>query len=235
MAHDAMHYTMRIAVLSALFVTIGMGATAPAPAVDVTPSHLFDGLAQAGDRLGDPKAPVVFYEFVDLRSPLSATYTRRLLPRLVRRYVRRGVVRMNLELLDFLGPVLQSKAAAGFAEATGEQDRLWNFADEFFLHQGLPSSPYATPQFLQSIAEEVPGLDAAAAARAASTSAVQEELGRASRLAARYRIEGVPTVVLTNRSGGRPVFLGLSSVREFESAIQQLLHAKRRNKSTATS
>jgi hypothetical protein len=188
-------------------------------------AHLFSGIPQSGNYLGFAKAPVVLYEFVDLLSPISAIYTRSFLPKLVERYVRRGSLQMNLELLDFLGSAGQSNEAARFAEAAGEQDLLWNFTDEFFAHQGPESSAYATQTFIQGIAAKVPGLNVPVAAAGALAPAAQEQIDHAVQFAERRGIEGVPTV-LVGRRGERQRILGLTTVHEYESVIQHLLHPK---------
>jgi protein-disulfide isomerase len=195
-------------------------------------AELFGGIPQSGNHLGFPTAPVVLYEFVDLLSPISAIYTSNFLPKLVERYVRHGALQMNLELLDFLGSAGQSNEAARVAEATGEQDLLWDFTDEFFAHQGPLTSAYATQQFIQAIAAKVPGLNVPAAATAALAPAAQEQIDHAEQFAERRGIEGVPTV-LVGRRGGRQRILGLSTVHQYESVIQSLLHPKRHAKQTA--
>lgn len=187
--------------------------------------RLFDGIRQSRNHLGLPTAPVVLYEFVDLLSPISAIYTSDFLPKLVDRYVRPGALEMNLELLHFLGFGGQSDEAARFAEAAGEQDRLWNFTDEFFAHQGPLTSAYATQAFIQGIAAKVPDLNVLLAASAALAPAAQEQIDHAVRLAESRGLEGVPTV-LVGRRGGRLRVLGLSTVHEYESVIQNLLHAR---------
>jgi predicted DsbA family dithiol-disulfide isomerase len=131
---------------------------------------------------------------------------------------------MNLELLTFLGTAPQSNEAARFAEAAGEQDLLWNFAREFFLHQGNASSAYATQEFIQSIAAKVPSMDVPAAASSALTRGAEEEFIAAERIAARHHINGVPAVLIRRSDGrGREVILGLGDVREYEAAIRGLM------------
>jgi protein-disulfide isomerase len=195
-------------------------------------AQLFGGIPQSGNRLGLPTAPIVLDEFVDLLSPISAIYTSTFLPKLVNRYVSRGVLQMNLELLDFLGSAGQSNEVARFAEATGDQDLLWDFTDEFFAHQGPLASPYATQQFVQAIAAKVPGLNVSAAATAALAPAAQEHIDQAEQFADSRGIEGVPTILI-GRRGGRQRILGLSTVHEYETVIQNILHPKRHANETA--
>ncbi len=186
---------------------------------------IFAGVPQSGIRLGSPSAPIVLYAFVDLLSPISAEYTSRVLPPIVARYVRRGAVRIELELLHFLGAWWQANTLARFAEATGEQGRLWNFAAEFFAHQRSESTPYATQQFIHSIAARVQGLDVPLADTVALEPPAQEELDHAGRLAKAHHIEGVPTVLI-ERAGRRPAYLGISTFREYEAVIERLLHPR---------
>ncbi|MCL4286945.1 MAG: thioredoxin domain-containing protein, partial [Thermoleophilia bacterium] len=75
----------------------------------------FDGIPQKGIELGDPEAPVTLVEFADPQCPFCKEYTTEDLPPLVEDYVAGGDLRMELQLLTFIGPDSESIARAALA------------------------------------------------------------------------------------------------------------------------
>src|SRR5690606_602302 len=93
----------------------------------------FAGVPQDGIALGAPAAPFTLIEFADLQCPFCAVYARDVLPTIIDRYVRPGKLRLELNLLTFLGE--DSIRAGRVAAAAAQQDRLWTFTDAFFAEQ----------------------------------------------------------------------------------------------------
>jgi protein-disulfide isomerase len=89
-------------------------------------------------------------EFVDLQCPFCAQYTRDVLPTLINRYVRPGKLSIELRPLTFIGD--DSRVAGQAAAAAAQRNRLWQFADLFYLNQGPENSGYVTADFLRSLA-----------------------------------------------------------------------------------
>jgi protein-disulfide isomerase len=67
-------------------------------------------------------APATLTEFADLHCPFCADYARDVLPAVVDRYVRTGRLRLELQLLAFLGD--DSLRGGRMAAAAARQDRL---------------------------------------------------------------------------------------------------------------
>ena len=95
---------------------------------------LFAGIPQSGNVLGDANAPGVMVEFADLQCPFCAQYAGDVLPDVVRRYVRPGGVRLELDVISRIGP--DSERGARAAVAAGLQDKMWQFADVFYAQPG---------------------------------------------------------------------------------------------------
>src|SRR6185503_13711757 len=93
----------------------------------------------------------------DLQCPFSARFHRDVLPAVIERFVRTGLVRVELRPIAFLGP--DSASAAAATVAAGLQDHMWQFADLAYRHQGAENSGYVTPTFLGGLARATPGLD----------------------------------------------------------------------------
>ena len=125
----------------------------------------FAGIPEQGTFLGDPKAPATLVEFADLQCPFCAQFARDALPGLLSEWVRPGRLRLDLRLVSIIGP--DSRVAARMAGAAALQDRLWPFAELFFLNQGTENSGYVTTPFLSAIATATPGLDAREGPRSA--------------------------------------------------------------------
>ena len=160
----------------------------------------FEGIPQNGVSLGDPDAPATLIEFADLQCPFCAEYTREALPAVIERYVRSGRVRLELQLLSFIGP--DSERAAQLAAAAAQQDLMWQFSDLFFAEQGAENSGYATDAFLRGVARETPGLDVPQAFADRDSPAVARQLRQAQAQATALGVESTPSFLL--RQGAAP-------------------------------
>jgi protein-disulfide isomerase len=185
----------------------------------------FAGIPQQGLALGNPRAPVTLLEFADLKCPVCREYTLSAFPTLVQRYVRTGKVRMVMELQDFVGNSDgDSERAARMALAAAQQNRLWQFADLFYLNQRGENSTYVNDVFLRAIASGVPGLDVKRAFAARSGSAVTRELAQASGIFNTADFTGTPSFAV-GRTGGTFTAINWSSfdVSQFSGPIDKLL------------
>src|SRR5690349_5733152 len=113
----------------------------------------FAGIPQNGLTLGNPNAPVTFVEFADLKCPVCREYSLSALPTLVNRYVRTGKVKMVLQLQHFVGNQnSDSEHAARMALAASQQNKMWQFADLFYINQKNENDTYVNDVFLRNIA-----------------------------------------------------------------------------------
>jgi protein-disulfide isomerase len=155
-----------IVVVGAILISGGDDDTAapPPPKAGATAApDPYAGIPQDGIHLGGP-APATLVEIADLQCPFCAAYSRDALPTVVRDYVRTGRVRYELRLRSFLGR--DSVRAAGAAAFAARQNRMYQFADAFYRHQGPEESGYADRAFIESIAS-LAGVDPDKAAAAA--------------------------------------------------------------------
>jgi protein-disulfide isomerase len=186
-----------LVIAAAGLVAIAIAIAAPrddaAPVPAPHASSLFAGIPQDGTVLGAPGAPATLTEFADLQCPFCADYARDVLPAIVDRYVRTGRLRLELNVLAFLGD--DSLRGGRMAAAAASQDRLWPFVDAFYRNQGAENSGYADDAFLRRVGGEA-GLDLAAAMRDRDAPAASAWLTSAQRQADRLRIEGTPAFSL---------------------------------------
>lgn len=162
----------------------------------------FAGIQQNGTMLGDPHAPATLVEFADLQCPFCARFAVDALPGVLRDWVRPGRLRLDLQLMSTIGP--DSARAARLADAAALQNRIWPFAELFYLNQGAENSGYVTPPFLRGIATVTPGLDVAKALRARNSSAVTAQLRSAQDRARKLGVKSTPSFFLL-RPGRPPV------------------------------
>jgi protein-disulfide isomerase len=179
--------------------------------------QLFDGIPQNGAVLGDPKAPVTMVEFADLQCPFCAQYTRSALPTIVKRYVRPGKLRIEFRPLTFIGP--DSAKAGGAAAAAAERNRLWQFADLFYLNQGTENSGYVSDSFLRGIARGA-GLDPAPLLAASKTPDSIPLLRQAESEAQRNAISTTPSFLLGRGKSLRRLAVSSLDPSQFTTAIE---------------
>lgn len=112
------------------------------------PTSALVGVPQRGIALGDPDAPVTLVEFADLQCSFCREYHEQVFPALLE-YVKAGRVRLELNLLRFVGPdsARLARTAAG-AAVTG---RMWNVVDLAYARQGIENSGYADDAFLEAL------------------------------------------------------------------------------------
>lgn len=189
----------------------GRNGDLEAQAADV--ESLLAGIPQDGISIGDPDAPVVMREFADPQCPFCAQFSTDVLPAIVERYVRPGEIRLELDLLTFIGS--DSEYAARVAAAAAEQDRMWQFVDLLFANQGAENSGWATDERLREIADSVAGLDVEAAFAERDSEAVTEILAAAQRRATQLGVDSTPSFFVS-RDGGPEERL---EVRELESEV----------------
>lgn len=124
-------------------------------------SALLGGIPQKGEMLGQTSAPITLQIFGDLESEDVRTFVIWILPKIIRDWVRTNTV--NIQYRSFMNyashdsKVFVSQQVA--ALAAGTQNKLWNFIETFYHEQGKEYTHYVTEGYLNTIAEQVPGLN----------------------------------------------------------------------------
>ncbi|QKW38212.1 thioredoxin domain-containing protein [Actinomadura sp. NAK00032] len=110
-------------------------ATSPSPSA--SPSRSASGppdLARRKDgdpfALGRTDAPVVMVEYSDFQCPFCGRFARETKPRLIKKYVDAGVLRIEWRNFPIFGE--ESKAAAQAGYAAARQNRFWAFHDRLY-------------------------------------------------------------------------------------------------------
>jgi protein-disulfide isomerase len=214
-------------LVCALVLISRSGSDEPAPAKGggSKPAQVgsLAGIPQHGNVLGDPKAPVTLVEFADLQCPYCGyVATKGALPTVIDRYVRTGKVKVELNLLGFVGP--ESRKAALVAAAASRQDKMWQFSEAFFANQGEENTGYVTNSFLSSLAAKVPGLDAGKALSQSQGAPAKSIVAHWSSEGHAAQISGTPSFfVRTGDGGATQINVQLDDVGSFSGPLDHAL------------
>jgi protein-disulfide isomerase len=200
------------------------GSPAEAKALASVNSEL-TGIAQNGNTLGSPTAPVTLAYFGDLQCPFCGEFTRETLPKLISKYVRTGKVRLeyrNMETATADSEVFRSQQIAGLA--AGKQNKEWNYIELFYNEQGKENSGYVNEAFLQRLAHQVPGLEFAKWQSDRGNSEFANQIVTDAQTANNEGFTGTPSFLIGTTGGALKKLEG--SVNEpgpFEAAIEAQL------------
>lgn len=210
---------LALAAAVALAVSPAVSAQTGAGTVPTALERALAGIPQRGPWLGRPDAPVVVELYADLQCPFCRAFSQQTLPRLVRRWVADGTVRMRYRFVTWFGR--DSVRMARFAIAAGDVGLLWQTAGRLLGNQGAESSGYATDTFLLTVGAQVPGLDASATFAAARADATLDPLRATRRSARLLGVDGVPALGIRRRGGPLRRFDGNPTrLREISAAIE---------------
>jgi len=188
----------------------GAKATKIGPLGDLARRQANDPMAE-----GRVDAPVVMVMFADFRCPFCAQFSRTTEPKLVSKYVKSGVLRIEWRDMPIFGP--QSKAAAVAGRAAAAQDRFFEFTQAVYAGAPQTGHPNLTTDALIAYAKKagVPDIAAFTAALAdpAAAKAVTADLDQASSIG----VPSTPAFIIN----GYPL-LGAQPLSEFTSLIDKV-------------
>ena len=197
-----------VAALLVVLSQLGGGGGGTMSGEDV--GKLYSGIPQDGTTLGKSDAPVTVYLYEDFQCPFCGQFSRETFPELVNRDVRDGKVKVVSEILVFLGP--DSIEAAKAALAAGEQNRYWPYYSLLFENQEGENSGYVTDDFLNSLAQNTPGLDVSKWNAERTGNSFDSELEAARSKARSAGVNSTPTLVVSGPKGQKKV----EGVRDYD-------------------
>jgi protein-disulfide isomerase len=197
----------------------GDGGGGDGAVAGVTESReMLDGIPQSGSTLGDPDAPVTLTEFADLQCPFCRDYALNVLPQVIQDYVRPGDLKLDLQLLRFIGP--DSDRGARAAVAASRQDKMWDFVDLWYRNQGQEGTGYATDDFIRDIAAAA-GLPAQEILDGIQSSENEGPITDAETAASAAGIDSTPSFVVTDANGDEQrLEVGELSYEAFKAALE---------------
>jgi protein-disulfide isomerase len=211
-------------LVAIVFISVGeKGPSAPVSGAD-TVQRLFGGIEQEGNALGSSDAPVTISIFNDLQCTDCADYHLVTVPDLVEDLVRSGDARLEFRNRS-LGSRDTTLAAYG-ATAAGEQANEWQFAHLVFLNQDQVTTEGVTDEFLERVAEAIPGpeFDVGQWESDLDAPEVQSRVESDAQLALDLRLTAAPAVVVEGPGGTREL-QDSPSVAEIEAAVGEVSEA----------
>ena len=184
---------------------------------------LLQGIPQDGTRLGNPKAPVTMTYYGDLECPVCQAFTLNGFKELVSKDVRNGKVQVVYKALqtatrDQQTFQLQQVAAL----AAGQQQRFWNYAELFYHEQGQEDSGYVTESYLDSLAQQVPGLNVNTWRNDRNASSLGSQINTDANQAAAVGANATPTLVIKGPKGQAQPVSGDIPYNSLQQTIQSV-------------
>ncbi len=216
-----------VAVIVALIVISqsGGGSDDSSPPANVAGVAKVDaelkGIPQTGQVLGDPAAPVSVIEYGDPQCSACKFFSDSVSAQVISSEVRPGNAKYEFRPFLIIGP--DSKPAMKAALAAGEQNRLWQFMQLFYLNQGGENSGYVTDSFLTSLAKGagVPDIDKWNQDRNDPKwdATIQQGSSEADSLG----FTGTPSILVQGPNGQKPIGGGtIPTFQQIQAAIQQV-------------
>ena len=179
------------------------------------------GIPQSGQVLGDPAAPISVIEYGDPQCSACKFFSESVTTQLISSEVRPGNAKYEFRPFLIIGP--DSKPAMKAALAAGEQNRLWQFMQLFYLNQGSENSGYVTDSFLTSIAKGagVPDIDKWDQDRNDPKwdATTQQSTSEADSLG----FSGTPSILVQGPNGQKAIGGGtVPTLQQIQAAIQQV-------------
>ena len=175
-------------------------AAAVGPRAEVV--SLLAGIPQSGNTLGNPRAPVTLQYFGDLECPFCRKFTLTVLPSIIRHWVRGGSLKIQYrseQSATTQPAVFKFQQLA--ALAAGQQNKMWDFVELFYHEQGREDSGYVTENYLQGLAQQVPGLNLIAWTAARDDPELASTLTGDAQAVERDGFTGTPSFLI-GRTGG---------------------------------
>ena len=212
-----------IVVVVLVVISQGGGGGSDIEAGDKVKKEL-EGIDMAGLVMGDKNAPVKVVEFADLQCPACKAFTDQTLSDVVKKYVKTGKIQMEIVYLTFIGP--DSTTAAKAALAAGEQDRAWHFTELAYENQGAENSGYATDEFLEDIAAEIPDLDVEKWKKDLKSAKHDEKLQDFEKRAQDEGASSTPSFLFLGPNGQEEFTSGVIDIDQFSNFVDPMLKSK---------
>ena len=172
---------------------------------------LLAGIPQTGRTLGNPSAPVTMTYFGDLECPICRAFTLgddgSGFPQLVANEVKTGKVKVVYKSFCTAtcnGPgqsVFTEQQSAAYAAA--EQNKFWDFAELFYREQGTEDTDYVNAHYLDTLAEQTPGLDLNAWQSARSAYSLATQVAADENAGTAAGVTGTPTLFVKGPKGSQ--------------------------------
>jgi protein-disulfide isomerase len=182
-------------------------------------ARTFQGIRQKGMTLGSPSAKVTMVEYIDLQCPFCQQFDTQVFPGIVSKYVKTGKVKVEVRVLDFIGP--DSSRGRKAMVAAANQNRAFNFAQILYLNQGTENTGWLSDDMIASAAASIPGLNVPKLLADRNSSAVAKAASSFDADAVKDKVSDTPTL-LAGRKGTTPKQVAMQSSTDAASVVAAL-------------
>jgi protein-disulfide isomerase len=164
-------------------------------------NDLFKGIPQHGLILGNPNAKVEMEMFIDVQCPVCQNFETLYLPTIVRKYIRTGKVKLQLQPWAFIGP--QSTTGRYGVIAAGAQNKAFEYAKVLYDNQPANSENqgWLDGKMMANIAASVTGLHLSPWRIDANSSTTKSVASAVDKLATKTKITGTPSILVGPPNG----------------------------------
>jgi protein-disulfide isomerase len=135
--------------------------------------------------------------------------------------VRTGKIKLEYRGVVVIGP--DSVRGLRAIYAAGKQNKLWDFADALYAHQGTENSGWITNDVILAAARDA-GADGKAILAAMGSSAVTAELAEAQKQATADQLQGTPTFIIERPPAlAQPLAVSALDPATFDAALSAAL------------
>ena len=221
------------AVVAIVIVVVAIGGNGGTPTVTSTGAKaaekavypLLEGIPQSGNVLGNPKAPVTLTEFGDLVCPICQDFALTSEQQIITNDVRAGEVKIvyrGLETASETANAGEYVASQVAARAAGLQNREWYYILLWYHEQGSEDNPYVTDSYMQSLAQQVPGLNLSSWESARSSQALANDVTADSQAASAAGFIYTPSLTITGPKGSAAPIIGVHPYSAIQAEIQKV-------------
>jgi protein-disulfide isomerase len=207
-----------------LIVASGSGSSSAMTTATTTataPSSSLAGIPQHGNTLGQASAPATLVVYEDPQCPFCRSWNVSTLPSVVSQFVRTGKIKLEYRGVVIIGPVSVRGLRAIYA--AGKQNKLWNFADALYAHQGAENSGWITNEVILAAARDAHA-DGKAILADMGTSPVTAELREAQKQATADQLQGTPTFIIERPPAlAQPLAVSALDPATFDAALTAAL------------
>ncbi len=185
-----------------------------------------NGVPQSGRTIGNPSAPVTIQYFGDLQCPICKEFSDKTgaLPKLIAGPVKEGKAKIEYLSMQTATPeqeVFNTQQKAAYA--AGPQSKAWHYIELFYNEQGAEKTGYVTEQYLQNLAQQIPGLNLSKWQAERSNPKYEAEIAADAQAANNAGFSGTPSFLI-GKSGGtlkKYEYSSLEDPKGFEEAIEK--------------
>jgi protein-disulfide isomerase len=179
------------------------------------------GIPQLGNVLGSAQAPVTMVEYVDPQCPYCQQFETQAFSHILP-LVRSGKVKIEVRIVDFIGPDSQRGRAA--AIAAGEQNKMFNYLLILYYNQGTENTGWLSTDMIGAAAASIPGLDVQKLLSARSSQTVTAQAKAFDAAMKKGGVNSTPTI-LVGKSGQAATEVALTSPSDYASVLAALKSA----------